>query len=239
MRKFADQMTWAEDRGFAIDAAVDARMAFIRKTYLCLLAEILLTGVVATLVLKTPALLEGVAKPLAGSILIYILAFFGVSFVSRRLLAGSPSAALQLAGAGLWVLFLGILVAPFAWYVQQVTGSYAIVGQAFVMTSCVFAGLTAYVFFTRKDFSFMGGALSIVTMVVFGGSILYFVMGGGGGVGYSVLWVLLLGAWVLYDTSKLLHHRRVGQHVAASVDLLVDFIYLFLHILNILMRSRN
>lgn len=107
------------------------------------------------------------------------------------------------------------------------------------MTAAIFGGLTAYVLMARRDFSFMGGALSIVTSVVFFGSIVYWFFGGAGGVGYSIVWVVLLGGWVLYDTSNILHRRHVGDHVAASVDLLVDFVYMFIHIAMILLGSRD
>ena len=232
MRRFANEMTWAEDRGgFAIDAAVSERMGFIRRTYLHLGGEVLLVGAVAAFILNTPALLEGIAIPLISNLLIYILAFFGVSFISRKLMEGQKSIAVQYLGAGLWVLFLGVLVAPIAWVIHTHTGSYAIVGQAFFMTATIFGALTAYVFLTKKDFSFIGGALALLTACVFGFGIVATLFGGfGGGAWWSLLWVVLLGGWILYDTSRILHHRHVSQHVAASVDLLVDFVFMFIHL---------
>jgi len=223
-------MSWAEDRGFAIHSAVNERLGFLRRTYTHLLVEICLVGAVAFYVLHSPALLDGIAKPLMGNLILYLLAFFGVSLVSRRLMAGRTSSVVQYSGAGLWVLFLGFLIAPFAWYIQQVTGSFAILGQAFVMTACIFTGLTAYVFYTRKDFSAWGGAIGMITMAVFGVSVVMAFMGGGGGIIYSLVWVVLMGGWVLYDTSNILHRRHVDQHVAASVDLLVDFVYMFINL---------
>jgi FtsH-binding integral membrane protein len=238
MRRFADTMTWAEDRGFAIHAAVDERMGFIRRTYAHLLGELLVVAGIAALVLNTPSLLHGVAIPLAASWPVYLLSFFGVSLVSRKLLEGNRSMGTQYMGAALWVVFLGIFVAPFAYLAREFTGSYDVVGQAFVLTACVFGGLTAYVFFTRKDFSFLGGALSVLSLCVIGVGFLFVFFSPT----MSTLWmpvvcVVLLSGWVLYDTSKVLHHRHVRQHVAASVDLLVDFVYLFLHILLLLLRA--
>lgn len=238
MRRFADTMSWSEDRGFAIHAAVDERMAFLRRTYAYLLMEICLVGVVTTFVLRSPTLLANVAIPLASSIWIYLLGIFGVSFISRALVR-RRSAGAQLAGAGVWVLFLGILLAPFAWVIEQRTGSYALLGQAFLMTAGIFGGLTAYVLISRKDFSFIGGALSIVTSIVFFGSIAYFIFGGTAGFGFNILWVVLIGGWVLYDTSNVLHRRNVREHVAASVDLLVDFVYMLIYIAMILLNSQR
>jgi FtsH-binding integral membrane protein len=239
MRRFADTLNWAEDRGFAIHAAVDERLGFLRRTYAFLLMEICLVAVVTSFVLKSPTLMANVAIPMALNPLFYLLAFFGVSFVSRSLVHGQRSKSAQYAGAGVWVIFLGLLMAPFAYLIHAQTGSYAILGQAFLMTAGVFGGLTAYVMVSRKDFSFMGGALSIITAIAFFGSFAFLMFGGGGGIGYNLIWVVILGAWVLYDTSKILHRRAVNEHVAASVDLLVDFVYLLIHIAMILMRSRD
>jgi FtsH-binding integral membrane protein len=40
-----------------------------------------------------------------------------------------------------------------------------------------------------------------------------------------------------HDTSQILHRRAVNQYVAASVDLLVDFVLMFLYVLMILLNS--
>jgi hypothetical protein len=158
------------------------------------------------------------------------------------MLEGSRSMGVQYAAAGIWVFFLGLLLTPLALVVRHATGSFAILGEAAVLTGCVFTGLTAYVFFTKKDFSFLRGALWLLSWLALGVGLLLTVfggLGGGGSIVYSVLWVVLLGGWVLHDTSKVLHHRHVSQYVAASVDLLIDFVYMFIHIVSILLSSRR
>ena len=238
MRRFANQMTWAEDSGgFAIHAAVNERMGFIRKTYAHLTGELLGVFLMAWMALTVPAL-RSIAEALWTNILLYVVGFFGVAFVSKKLMQGNRALSTQYFGAGLWVFFLGLLVAPLALIAEARFGSLAVLGEAFILTSCVFGGLTAYVFMSKKDFSFIGGALSMITMIVFGISIIGVFMGGMPSI-WSLVWVVLLGGWVLYDTSNILHHRRVDQYVAASVDLLVDFIFMFIHIAMLLMGSRD
>ena len=240
MRRFADSMAWTEDKGgFAIDAAVNERLGFIRKTYLHLGVEIAAVAGMTWLTLNVPALSK-IAVLLLSHFIIYLAAFFGVSLLSRKLMQGDRSMAAQYGGATLWVVFLGLLVAPLAMIAEAKFGSLAVLGEAFIMTMCVFGGLTAYVFVTKKDFSFMGGALAVISMTLVGFALISFLFGGfGGSPIWSIIWVLLLGGWVLYDTSNILHHRRVDQYVAASVDLLVDFVYMFIHIAILLMGSRD
>ena len=238
MRRFADSMSWETDQGgFAINAALNERLGFIRKTYLHLGAELMAVAGVTALCLQVPAMQKLAMLLMGNFIIIYIAAFFGVALVSRKLMEGSKSIAVQYAGAGLWVFFLGLLITPLAMVAHARFGSYAVLGEALIMTGCVFGGLTAYVFFTKKDFSFMGGALAVISWTMVGIALISFLFGGfGGSPIWSIAWVILLGGWVLYDTSNVLHHRRVDQYVAASVDLLVDFVYMFIHILSLLMN---
>jgi uncharacterized protein len=236
-----DSMTWNESRGFAIGAAVDARMGFVRRTYAHLLGELAAVALIVYVALQTPAL-GGLAVRLISQPLLYILAFFGVSLLTRKMLEGQRSIAVQYAAAGIWVFFLGLLVTPLAMIARVQTGSYAVLGEGAILTGCVFTGITAYVFLTKKDFSFIGGALWMISWLAFGIGMVAWFFGGLGGSGsliYSCGMVLLLGGWVLYDTSRVLHHRHVSQHVAASVDLLVDFVYMFIYIVSILLRSRR
>jgi FtsH-binding integral membrane protein len=233
-------MAWSEDRGFAISAALDARMAFVRRTYAHLLAE--LVGVALVVYLGTQsAAMQRLA--LGMNPILVIGAFFVVALVTRKMLEGHRSMAVQYAAAGLWVLLLGLLVTPLAIVAQVATGSYAVLGEGAILTGCAFTGITAYVFFTKKDFSFLRGALWMVSWLMAGFAVVSWIAGWGLGAGssiaYSAVGVVLMGGWVLHDTSNVLHHRNVKQHVAASVDLLIDFVYMFIHIVSILLNSRR
>lgn len=242
MRRFADSMAWPEERGFAIHAAVNARMAFVRKTYAHLLAELAGVALIVTLAVRTPVLAELAVRMMVRWYL-PLLALFGISLVTRRMLEGHRSIAVQYAAAGIWVFFFGLFITPLALVAKHLTGSYAVLGEAAILTGCAFTGLTAYVFFTKKDFSFMRGALWMGSLLLLGVGIVAMAfgggLGGGGSIAYSAFGVLLMGGWVLHDTSKVLHHRHVSEYVAGSVDLLVDFVYMFIHIASILLNSRR
>jgi len=241
MRRFADSMTWAEDKGFAISAALDARVGFIRRTYAHLFVELVCVTLVVALGMQSEAM-QRLAISVMSRWYLYVLAFFGVSLVTRQMLDGRKSLGIQYAAAGIWVFFLGLLLIPLAMIARAQTGSYVVLGEAAVLTGSVFAGLTAYVFYTKKDFSVIRGALWALTWLAFGIGIAFAIFGGmslGASMVFSGIWVLLLAGWVLYDTSNILHRRQVDQHVAASVDLLVDFVYMFIHIAWLLLGSRR
>ena len=242
MRRFAEQMGWAaQTGGFAIDAAVDERMSFLKRTYGHLTVQIAAVGALTWAFIQNDALIEKFAGLFTGGVgmLVYLACFFGISLLTRKMMEGGKPLSIQYLAAGIWVFFLSILVSPLCWVAAKITGGYGIIGEAFILTLCVFGGLTVYALTTKKDFSFLGGAIAIASWSLIGVAFLLMFMGGSGGIWYSILWVVLLGAWTLYDTSQVLHHRATDQHVAASVDLLLDFVYMFMHLLIILLNSRD
>ncbi|MHC4954137.1 MAG: Bax inhibitor-1/YccA family protein [Planctomycetota bacterium] len=240
MRRFAEHMGWVADRGgFAIDAAVDERLGFLRKTYGLLCLQILAVGAISALLIQNEALLAQIANFLFGNIFVYLAIVIGLPWLTRSMLAGDKPLRVQYTAVGLWVVFLSCLVAPICYFAADKTGSYQIVGEAFLITIAIFGGLTAYVLTTRKDFSMLRGALWMGALGLFAIALISAFMGAAVGIWYSIAWVILLAGWTLYDTSQVLHKRPVTQAVAASVDLLVDFVLMFLYIVMILMRSRD
>jgi FtsH-binding integral membrane protein len=234
-------MGWAVDRGgFAIEAAVDERLGFLRKTYSLLTIQIAAVGALSAAILSNEDLAIKIANLLWGrGPWLYLGVVFGISLLTRSMLAGNRSMGVQYSAAALWVVFLSVLVGPMCLIAREYTGSYEIIGQAFLLTVSLFGGLTAYVLTTKKDFSALRGALWMGSIGLLAIGLISYFMGAAGSIWYSVAWLVLLSGWTLYDTSQVLHKRAVNQYVAASVDLLVDFVYMFIYILMILMRSNR
>jgi FtsH-binding integral membrane protein len=229
-------MGWAADRGgFAIDAAVDERLGFLRKTYGWLTGQIIAVAALTSLFMQSEAIVNAALNLIYGNILIYILLFMGLSFITRKMLEGHKPMNVQVAGAALWVVFLSALCTPLCYFVIE-AGHGAKITQAVIMTTGVFAGLTTYVLVTKKDFSWARSIIFIASWTLLGVGVVLAFGGGVSGIWYSALWVGLLSLWTLYDTSQVLHHRGVNEYVAASVDLLLDFVFLFIHILMLLMN---
>ena len=108
-----------------------------------------------------------------------------------------------------------------------------------MVTLFAFTGLTAVAFYTRKDFSFLGGILwysGIVAIVLIGASLLF---GFHLGVFFSVAMVAVAGASILYDTSNILHYYPEDRYVAASLELFASVALMFWYVLRILLGSRD
>jgi FtsH-binding integral membrane protein len=59
------------------------------------------------------------------------------------------------------------------------------------------------------------------------------------GLWFTGAMILFACGYILYDTSNVLHHYRIGQHVAASLALFASVALLFWYVLRLLMALSN
>jgi uncharacterized protein len=136
------------------------------------------------------------------------------------------------------VFAFSVILCPMLWIANQFATNiggrdFSPIAVAAVLTLAVFGLLTAIVFFTRKDFSFLGPILGIAGLLIFG-AILLSVFGLFNlGTGFCMLLVVFASGAILYDTSNVLHHYRTEQYVAASLALFASVGLLFWYILQI------
>ena len=110
--------------------------------------------------------------------------------------------------------------------------------SAGMITLIVFAGLTAVVFLTRTDFSFLGPALGILGFAAIAFIIAAIVLGMPMlGTWFSIAMIVLASGYILYNTSNILHHYRTDQPVAASLALFSSVALLFWYVLQLVMNS--
>ena len=114
-------------------------------------------------------------------------------------------------------------------------GEVGVIPAATVTTLAIFGVLTGFVFITRKDFSFLGSFLAVVmisAVVLIGASIFL-----GFNLGIWFVWAMILAAcaYILYDTSNVLHHYRTDQYVAAALALFASVALLFWYVIQIFM----
>jgi modulator of FtsH protease len=131
----------------------------------------------------------------------------------------------------------GLVLAPLLTFVlwQFEMDGPVIIGEALGLTFAAFAGLTAYVFLAKKDFSAWGGALMMgLFMLIIGGFIGIFIGGPAYHLAISVLGVVIFGGFILYDTSMIMKRYQLNEHVAAALTLYIDLFYMFIYILRIL-----
>jgi FtsH-binding integral membrane protein len=104
------------------------------------------------------------------------------------------------------------------------------------ITAAIFGILTAIVMITGKDFSFLKSILFYVGFAVFGVIILgFFFPTLVTGIGFAAFMILFAGAYILYDTSRVLRDMDKTNYIGASVSLLASFILLLWYVIRFLL----
>jgi hypothetical protein len=236
---YADNPYQAPMFSIAAQASVDERTDFIRKTYLHLAGAVFaFTGLEAVL-LNVPGLSDNLMALLSASRygwLLVIGAFVLVSYVADKWARSEASPGMQYLGLGLYVAAEAVIFLPLLYIASRFYDA-SVIPTAGAATMVVFTGLTGIVFVTGKDFSFLRTALWMGGLVAMGcvvASIIFpqFALG----IVFSFAMVGLASGYILYDTSNVLHHYRIGQHVAASLALFASVALLFYYILRIVMQ---
>ncbi|HEV3260488.1 MAG TPA: Bax inhibitor-1 family protein [Gemmataceae bacterium] len=227
----------------AARAPANERAAFIRMTYGHLAGAILAFVVLETVfvqALHVQEVRDAFAAALMSSRftwLILIGAFIGVSWLANSWAMSSTSKGLQYLGLSLYVAFEAVIFLPLL-YIASTYYPDAI-PVAGIMTLAIFGGLTAAVFLTGRDFSFLGPILSIAGLLALGLIVAAILFGFGLGLFFCFAMVALASGYILYDTSNVLHRYRTDQHVAAALALFASVALLFYYILRIVMMSSS
>lgn len=161
-----------------------------------------------------------------------LLGYLSSSFASK---AGDINA--QYMGLGIYVLGEAVMFAPLLWIADAIAPG--AISSAAVVTLFLFAGLTAVVFTTGQDFSFLGGALKVFGMIALGLIVCSFLFKGLTlGIWFSFAMVAFAGAAILYQTSQVMKRYPTDYYVAASLALFSSVMLLFWYVLRIFMSRR-
>ncbi|MEX0653750.1 MAG: Bax inhibitor-1 family protein [Phycisphaeraceae bacterium] len=231
---------WPSDQIVA-ESSIDARGDFIRKTYLHL------AGAIGAFIVLQVAIfqfvdVEAITMTLLGgpySWLIVLGAFMAVSWLARYWAESSTSLGVQYAGLGLYVVAQAVIFVPILYIASDFYPEANIITTAALTTIAIFAGLTLVVFVSGADFSFLRGALAIGGIAAMALIVLSIVIGFELGLIFTVAMIALASGYILYDTSNIIHHYRIGQHVAASLALFASVALLFWYVLRLVMAMQR
>lgn len=215
---------------------LDERAAFVVKTYNYLFGAILLFAAIEV-ALFASGTAEAIAQTLGGNWLLVLGGLMVVSWLASHVAHTHPSTGLQFAALGGFVVAEAIVFVPLL-VMAEIVAPGALKSAALV-TFVGFAGLTAVVFVSRKDFSFLrtflkwGGIMALVLIamgLVFGFSL---------GTFFSVAMVGFAGAAILYDTSAVLRDFPTDRPVAAALQLFSSVMLLLWYVIRLFMVSRD
>lgn len=216
----------------------DERVAFIRRTYAHLAGAIaLFVGIEGALFAAgIPAKIVPLMASSGYSWLVVLGLFMVVGMIADKWARSPRSKPMQYAGLGLYVVAQALIFTPMMAYAMLAAPT--AIPTAAVVTLIVFGGLTAVVFITKQDFSFLRLGLMVAGFLALGGIVAAtFFTGLNLGFWFSLFMVGLASGYILYYTSNVLHHYQTNQHVAAALALFSAVALLFWYILRIFMAS--
>lgn len=220
----------------AAEAMPAQRAQFIRKTYL-----LLALAVLAFVVVEAFLFMSGAAGAilslisLGGSIgwLLVLGAFMGVSYLANRWAMSDTSSATQYLGLAVYIIAEAVIFVPMIAIAMYASGDGSVLMKAGIVTLGLFLGLTATVFLTRADFSFLGPILAIGGSVALGFIVASLLFGFSLGSVFAFVMVAFAGTAILYNTSNVMRTFNTNQYVAASLVLFASIALLFWYILSI------
>ena len=211
-------------RGITPAASVTTtdRLVFIKKVY-SLLAMSMGTAAIGAYLGSGPLLLLVAPNMMLFFILQIALIFFA-SFAARK-----PG--LNMVALFSFTTVSGLTLGPLLYQVGP-----SIAAEAFALTAITFAGLSMYVVYSKKDFSFMSGFLmtGLIVLVVGGLLNMFFIQSGMMHFVMSGASVLLFSGFILYDTSNIMRYYGTDEYVSATLALYLDVLNLFIALLSIL-----
>jgi FtsH-binding integral membrane protein len=211
-------------RGVTSAASVTTteRLVFIKKVY-SLLAMSMGSAAIGAYLGSGPLLLLVAPNMMLFFILQIALIFFA-SFAARK-----PG--LNMVALFSFTTVSGLTLGPLLYQVGP-----SIAAEAFALTAITFAGLSMYVVYSKKDFSFMSGFLmtGLIVLVVGGLLNMFFIQSGMMHFVMSGASVLLFSGFILYDTSNIMRYYGTDEYVSATLALYLDVLNLFIALLSIL-----
>jgi FtsH-binding integral membrane protein len=222
-------------------AAADERSEFVTKTYMHLFGAIALFVALEAVLLSLPGI-ENVVGLMSGTRwgwLVVLGLFMLVSYVAENWAQSAVSPAMQYLGLGLYVAAEAVIFVPLLYIAKMADPTLGIITSAGVTTLGLSAALTAVVFITRKDFSFLRSILWFGGLAALGLIVVSIMFQFALGPIFTYAMIALACGYVLYHTSAVMHQYRIGQHVAAALALFASVALLFWYILQLFLSRRN
>ena len=154
----------------------------------------------------------------------------------RSLARSATSQNLQYAGLALYVVAESVIFMPLLWIANHFFPGQNIIPTAGLITLILFGGLSAVVFLTKSDFSWLRGVLTVAGIAAFGAILCSAIFGFSLGILFTTLMIAFACGYILYDTSNILHHYRTDQYVAASLALFASVALLFWYVIQFVMQ---
>jgi len=222
-------------------AQLDAqwRKAFITKVYAILCVQLALTVAISFVMMQfggydlaTWALREGYWTRMASLICSFVTLLGLMCYKNKH--------PLNLILLGVFTCFMSYLIGLTCTF-YAAAGMGVLVVEAFAITSVIFIALTAFAMYSKIDFSFLGLILPCLLLILMIWGLFVFVFFDSFAFRqvYALAGCVIFVLYILYDTHAICERMEYDDYVFGAVSLYLDFINLFLFILQLLSGGRR
>lgn len=214
--------TSTQPAGIEKQTSILATNKVIRNTYILLSMTLLFSAATAGISMKLDLPHPGFIITLVG--------YFGLLFLTTKFRDSSLGIVFVFALTG----FMGFTLGPILNMYLGLPNGTALVMNALGATAITFVGLSFYALSSRKDFSFLGGFIMVGVIVAFLAGIgAYFLEMQGLSLIVSAMFVILMSAMILWQTSQIINGGETN-YIMATVTLYIAIYNLFTSLLHLM-----
>ncbi|HLV15361.1 MAG TPA: Bax inhibitor-1 family protein [Xanthomarina sp.] len=215
------------------------RVAFYKNTYAHVAGGVLVFILFEYLLLQSETIVSFALSMTQGYRWLLMLGgFMFITNYAEKMAMKSPDKNKQYLAFGLYILAEAFIFLPLIYIAAfYMDSGPEILNQAAIVTLALFTGLSAVVFVTKKDFSFLRTGLTIGFFIAIGLIIAGTLFGFNLGLWFSVGMCLLAGGSILYQTSNLINKYSSEDYIPAALGLFASLMLLFWYILSIFMSK--
>ena len=213
------------------------RVAFYKKTYAHVAGGVLVFIVFEWLLLQSDAIVNFAMSMTQGwRWLIMLGGFMFITNYAEGMALKTEDKNKQYLAYGLYILAEAFIFVPLLYIATEfLADGGKVLNQAAIVTLSLFTGLSAIVFVTKKDFSFLKTGLTIGFFIAMGLIVAGLLFGFNLGLWFSVAMCLLAGGSILYQTSNMVHKYSTDDYIPAALGLFASLMLLFWYVLQIFM----
>lgn len=225
-----------KNKTLLIQSTDQVRVDFYKKTYAHVAGGVLLFVLFEYLLLRSNTIVTFMMSMTQGwRWLVMLGGFMLITNYAESTVIKTADKNIQYMAYTLYVFAQAIIFVPLLAIAMYYTNSQDLIQQAAIVTLALFTGISAVVFLTKKDFSFIKTGLTIGGFIAIGLILAGTLFGFNLGLWFSVGMCLLAGGSILYQTSNLVHKYGTEDYIPASLGLFASLMLLFWYVLQIFM----
>lgn len=223
-----------QDKAVVSQLSDDAKVAFYKKTYTHVAGGVLVFIIFEYLLLQSDAIVSFALSMTQGwRWLLMLGGFMLITNYAESMALRTADKNKQYLAFGIYILAEAFIFLPLIYIAMVITGGVDLINQAAIVTLGLFAGLSAIVFVTKKDFSFLRSILTVGFFIALGLIIAGTLFGFNLGLWFSVGMCVLAAGSILYQTSNLVHNYTEDEYIPAALGLFASLMLLFWYVLQI------